>query len=153
MWVYRRFIGMPIGEDSIVWAGNIFNEVTQFRCGRNTIVGPHNVFLISGGIDIGNNVNLSGFSYFISQGHRVDDPECKTTYGKIVIEDDAWIATNSTIMPGVRIGRGAVVAAGSVVTKDIPPFKVVAGNPARVIKDRVPEVKYLLRSTRGIKWF
>lgn len=57
-------------------------------------------------------------------------------YGKpIVIEDDAWIGGNTTILPGVRVGHGAVVGAGSVVTKDVPPMTVYAGNPAKFIKN------------------
>ena len=55
----------------------------------------------------------------------------------IVIEDYVWIATGAMILPGVTVGEGAVVAAGSVVTKDVPPWTVVAGNPAREVKKRV----------------
>jgi acetyltransferase-like isoleucine patch superfamily enzyme len=53
---------------------------------------------------------------------------------KVIIEDDAWIGLKTTILKGVRIGRGAVVGANSVVTKDAPPFTLVAGNPARVVR-------------------
>ena len=56
----------------------------------------------------------------------------------VVIEDDVWIGFKASIFKGVRIGRGAIVAAGSVVTKDVPPFTVVAGNPARVIRELTP---------------
>jgi acetyltransferase-like isoleucine patch superfamily enzyme len=52
----------------------------------------------------------------------------------VVIEEDVWIGTNCMVLKGVTIGRGAVIAAGAVVTKDVPPFTVAAGNPARVIK-------------------
>ena len=63
-------------------------------------------------------------------------PTCK---GDIIIENDVWIGAKSTIMPGVKINSGAVVAAGSVVTKDVPPYAVVGGNPARIIKYRFTE--------------
>jgi acetyltransferase-like isoleucine patch superfamily enzyme len=56
----------------------------------------------------------------------------------VVIEDDAWLGTNAVVLPGVRIGRGAVVGAGAVVTEDVPPFSVVAGVPARVIRTLTP---------------
>ena len=52
----------------------------------------------------------------------------------VTIEDDVWICGGATIVPGVKIGKGAVVAAGTVVTKDVEPYTVVAGNPGRVIK-------------------
>jgi len=55
----------------------------------------------------------------------------------VVIEDDCWIAANSIILAGVTIGKGSVVAAGSVVSKDVPPYSVVAGVPARIIKSRL----------------
>ena len=57
-------------------------------------------------------------------------------YGEIVIEDDVWIAANCTITPGTRIGHGAVVGAGAVVTRDVEPYAIVGGVPARVIKQR-----------------
>jgi acetyltransferase-like isoleucine patch superfamily enzyme len=56
----------------------------------------------------------------------------------VKIEDDCWIAANSVILAGVTVGKGSVVAAGSIVTKDVPPYSVVAGNPAQVIKSRTP---------------
>ena len=55
----------------------------------------------------------------------------------IVVEDDCWIASNSTILAGVTIGHGSIVAAGSVVTNDVPPFSIVAGSPARIIRSRL----------------
>jgi serine acetyltransferase len=58
-------------------------------------------------------------------------PSCK---GDIIIENDVWIGAKATIMSGVRIGNGAIVAAGSVVSKDVPPYAIVAGNPAKVVK-------------------
>ena len=62
-----------------------------------------------------------------------------TSKGKIEISDDVWIGTNALILSGVHIGKGAVVAAGSVVTKDVPPFAIVGGVPAKVIKYRFPD--------------
>jgi acyl-[acyl carrier protein]--UDP-N-acetylglucosamine O-acyltransferase len=61
--------------------------------------------------------------------------------GPIIIEDEVWLGTNALIMSGVRIGKGAIVAAGAIVTKDVPPYAIVGGNPARIIKMRhSPEV-------------
>lgn len=67
---------------------------------------------------------------------KIGHPSCK---GDIIIENDVWIGANSTIMSGIRIGNGSVVAAGSTVTKDIPPYSIVAGNPAKVVKKRFTE--------------
>jgi serine acetyltransferase len=70
-------------------------------------------------------------------------PSCK---GDIIIENDVWIGAKATIMSGVRIGNGAIVAAGSVVSKDVPPYAIVAGNPAKIVKYRFDEeqIKKLL---------
>ncbi|SIT24396.1 CatB-related O-acetyltransferase [Chryseobacterium gambrini] len=62
-----------------------------------------------------------------------------TTRGEIVVEDEVWIGTNVIVMSGVTIGKGAIVAAGSVVTKNVSPFSIVGGNPAKFIKWRIPE--------------
>lgn len=153
MFVYRRLVGMRIGRDTILWAGNIINDPTGLVVGDNCIVGPGNVFLSRGGIEIGNNVNISGFSYFVSQGHDVHAKDfTATTLAPVTIGNHAWIATHAVVLPGVRIGCGAVVAAGAVVTRDVLPFTVVAGNPARPIKKRQREIAYLLNATGGMTW-
>ena len=87
------------------------------------------------GITIGNDVFIGPKVNLITINHDPNPENRSATYGRpIVIEDKAWIGINSTILPGVRIGYGAIVGAGSVVTKDVPPMTVVAGNPARFIK-------------------
>ena len=65
------------------------------------------------------------------QGHR--------QYQPVLIEDDVWIGARAIILPGLRIGKGAIVGAGSVVTKDVPPYAICVGNPARVIKSRIDQ--------------
>jgi len=70
-----------------------------------------------------------------SDFHNVKDHNLDGESGEIVIEDDVWIGAKATVLKGVRIGKGAVVAVGSVVTKDVPANAIVAGIPAKVIKD------------------
>jgi len=140
-----------LDSSSVTLLGAAIDQASEIA--NNTIIGPGNVFLTRGGIYIGNNVNLSGFGFFISQEHDLDAADfTETTLAPVRIDDHVWIATNVTILPGVAIGEGSVVGAGSVVTKDVPPYTVVAGNPARVIKERPREISYLLRSTKGLKW-
>lgn len=72
----------------------------------------------------------------ITINHDPDPENWDATYGRpVVLEDRVWVGINATILPGVRIGYGAIVGANSVVTKDVPPMTVVAGNPARIIKE------------------
>lgn len=91
-----------------------------------------------GGVTIGDWVGLGPDVKVWSVNHRFDDPDQPwllqgSNKKEVVIGDDVWLAANVFVMPGVAIGKGAIVAAGSVVNKSIPPFALVAGNPARVI--------------------
>ncbi len=95
----------------------------------------------NGEIEIGPNVLLSPGVQVLSGNHVFDDPRVPiryqgTAYGKVTIGDDCWLGTNVIVLPGVDIGRGAVVGAGAVVTKDIPPFSIALGVPAKVVGQR-----------------
>lgn len=85
----------------------------------------------------------------IAQMHMdMGHPSCK---GDIIIENDVWIGAISTIMSGVRIGNGAIVAAGSVVTKDVPPYAIVAGNPGKIVKYRFDDEQ--IEKLLSIAWW
>jgi len=147
-----RWLGLKADEGSIIWCGNKINDCINISLGRNSILGPCNVLLAQGGIEIGENVNISGFCFIISQEHDIHDPGLRTTLAPVIIEDYAWIATGVTILPGVRIGKGAIIAAGSIVTKNVEAFAVMAGNPARKIAERNSELAYTTHDDRGLKW-
>ncbi len=110
---------------------------------RSSITIGHHV-LIADGVDIhdtdshppGWEARRSDTENILGKKNPYPDPGVKTA--PIVIEDDAWIGLKAIVLKGVRVGRGAIVAAGAVVTSDVPPFSVVAGNPARVIKTLEP---------------
>ena len=112
--------------------------------GDHVFIGEYNNLRIGGGsLVIGNNVSVSEHITMVVSNHGMKRNELhqkqhwdKTRTG-IIIEDDVWIGANSVILPGVTIKKGAVVGAGSVVTKDVPSYAVVCGNPARVIKYRI----------------
>lgn len=95
------------------------------------------------GIRIGNNVRIAPFVQIIAANHRFDDihqPIAKQglEFKPVIIEDDVWIAGRVIITAGVTIGTGSVLAAGAVITKDVPPWSIVGGVPAKVIKSRIP---------------
>jgi acetyltransferase-like isoleucine patch superfamily enzyme len=122
----------------------INNGVGDVIIGDNSLVGMGNVII--GPVSIGNNVILAQNVVASGLNHEYQDPTLpivsqKVTTAPIVIEDDCWIAANVVITAGVTIGRHCVIAGGSVVTKNIPPFSVAAGNPARVIKCYDSELK------------
>lgn len=105
--------------------------------GEHVAIGPGVTFYNLGGIEIGSRVVISQDAYLCGGTHDYTAHDYPLMRLPIVIEDDVWIAAGAFIGPGVRIGRGAVVGARAVVTKDVPAWKVVAGNPARIVKERV----------------
>ncbi len=90
-----------------------------------------NVFFLMGGEHPYVHISTSPFKDLYCNEHKDD-----VSKGKIIVEDDVWIGWGATILSGVRIGQGAVVATGAVVTKDVPPYAIVGGVPAKVIKYR-----------------
>jgi acetyltransferase-like isoleucine patch superfamily enzyme len=110
--------------------------------GDNTYVGPYCVIGGGGGVVIGRDVTLGAGVDILAENHRFEDilqpiNRQGVTRRGIVIEDDCWIGNRAIVLDGVRIGRGSVVGAASVVTRDLPPGSVAAGNPARVIRTRL----------------
>ena len=98
--------------------------------------------LLQGGVKIGKHVMMGPEVFIYTQNHdfsRTDIPMDQQGWSKerpVVIEDDVWIGSRVTILPGVIIGRGSIVGASAVVTKSFPPYSVIAGNPASVVKSR-----------------
>lgn len=118
---------------------------------RNVIIGDHCIVnsrtLLDGRIGrliIGNNVDIARETNIFTLEHNPNSENHDLRPGDVIIEDYVWIASRVTILPGVRIGRGAVVASNSVVTKDVEPMAIVAGIPARKIGERKSELKYNL---------
>lgn len=112
--------------------------------GDNSNIGAYCYIGCSGGIRIGSNVMMSPRVSLYAENHNFADvtrpmKEQGVTRESIIIEDDCWIASHSVVLAGVTIGRGSIVAAGSVVTKDVPPYTIVAGSPARVVRSRTPQ--------------
>lgn len=135
---------VTIGKYAIIRPGNLYGgELGEgLRVGDHSNIGPYSYIGCSGFISIGNNVMISPRVSIYAENHVFDSTEdtIKSQGVKrktVVIEDDCWIAANSIILAGVTIGKGSVVAAGSVVSKDVPPYSVVAGVPARIIKSRL----------------
>jgi acetyltransferase-like isoleucine patch superfamily enzyme len=113
------------------------------KVGDHSNIGPYSFIGCSGYVEIGSNVMMGPRVNLLAENHnfdRTDVPmkEQGVTRSTIVIEDDCWLGANSSVLAGVRIGRGSIVATGAVVTKDVPPYSIVGGVPARVIRSRRP---------------
>lgn len=136
---------VSIGSYAIIRPTNLYGgEAGQgLKVGNNSSIGPYGYIGCSGYIEIGDNVMISPRVSIYSENHNFSETDIPmleqgVTRSFVKIEDDCWIAANAVILAGVTVGKGSIVAAGAVVTKDVPPFSIVAGNPARVIKSRNP---------------
>jgi len=152
--------GIEIGAKTIVMHGSILH-VYNFRnlphagikIGRESLIGEYTVIRGQGGVQIGDRVYTSPFTQIIAVNHVFHDRNQSfvdqgITAEGIVIEDDVWLGSGSIVTDGVRIGKGAVVAAGAVVTKDVSPHTVVAGVPAKPVKDI--EVQSAIRNAQTV---
>jgi acetyltransferase-like isoleucine patch superfamily enzyme len=139
--------GITIGAGTYVMHGAVLH-VYNFRdlpnsgiwIGEDSLIGEYSIIRGQGGVKIGDRVYTSPYTQIIAVNHVFGDPdrpfvEQGITAEGIIIEDDVWLGAGAIITDGTRIGQGAVVAAGAVVTKDVPPHTVVAGIPAKVIKE------------------
>jgi acetyltransferase-like isoleucine patch superfamily enzyme len=134
---------VTIGKNAIIRPSNIYGGAIGegLIVGDYSNIGPGAYIGCSGLITIGKNVMMSPGVSIYAENHNFSDTSIPmkdqgVTVSFVNIHDDCWIASNSTILAGVTIGKGSVVAAGSVVTKDVPPYSVVAGSPATIIKSR-----------------
>jgi putative colanic acid biosynthesis acetyltransferase WcaF len=105
--------------------------------GKHSIIGPRAVIYNLGGVIIGDRTVISQDVYICGGTHDYTDPNYPLIRKQVVIGSQVWVAAGAFICPGVTVGEGAVVGARSVVTKDVDPWTVVGGNPAKVLKKRV----------------
>ncbi len=137
--------GVTIGRGASIRPSSYYGgELGEgLSVGAGTAIGAFGWIGASGRVTLGRDVLLGPRVVILPENHRFDDPERPIrTQGVersgVTIEDDCWIGANVTLLAGVRVGKGSVVAAGAVVTRDIPPGSVAAGVPARVIRARQP---------------
>lgn len=130
-----RLKGARIASSSVISHLTVHGNASHLRIGECCCLGITRMQTHER-IEIGNCVVINDGVRLITGSHDIHSPTYDHVFSPIIIEDHAWIATDAMILKGVRIGRGAVVAAGAVVTRDVPPFTVVGGNPAREIGTR-----------------
>lgn len=139
----------PIGNHSVLLWG-VWIRGHHISIGRNTVINSH--VMIDGRGDnvwVGDNVSIAPYVQIWTREHDLTSPTHEGRGGPVCIHSYAWIGAGAIILPGVNIGEGAVVAAGAVVTKNVPPWTLVGGIPAIHIKQR-PQVRYELHFS---PWF
>ena len=141
--LYLGAFCIKIGKNSCIHRGCKFFHIGKISIGDNSVVNFGCYLDNRRGVIIGNNVGIAHNVKLYTLGHNIDSPKFETKGVPVVIEDNVFIFSNVLVMPGVTIHEGAIILAGSVVTKDVPEWTVVGGNPAKPIRKRTPQIDYL----------
>lgn len=139
---FMKMLKMKIGDGTFIMKRVYIMTPQKIRIGRHSDINRGCLLDGRGGITIGDNVSISYHVNIMTGSHDHNTRQFKGVFLPIVIEDYAWIGVNATILQNVKIGKGAVVCAGAVVTKDVEPFTVVAGVPACPIGERIHDLDY-----------
>jgi acetyltransferase-like isoleucine patch superfamily enzyme len=147
-WIRTGYLKAYLGR---LGAGTGIQMGCRFLNGRRVFLGDRNVInfgcLLDGrkhNITFGNDVSIGPEATILTLGHDPQSPTFEDRGGEVKIGDRVWIGYRALVMPGVSIGEGAVIAAGSVVTKDVAPYTIVAGVPAKTIGQRNRDLSYEL---------
>lgn len=143
---YRLILRIKMGKGSSIHMGAFFYE-KNLEIGENCCINRRCHLDCRGKISIKNNVSISPECVLITGSHDHNSKDFSYISGRITINDYAWLGTRVMILPNVEIGEGAVICAGAVVTKDVEPYMIVAGIPAKVIGQRNNDLDY------SSKWF
>jgi acetyltransferase-like isoleucine patch superfamily enzyme len=146
--LYRHVFGIKIGRQSGLFFGSHFVKPSGVVIGDNCVIGPWCLLDGREGITIGNNVNLAGETAIFTLQHDPQSPTFAGVGGPVVIGDYVFTGSRAMILPGVTIGRGAGIAAGAVVTKDVEEYTIVGGVPAKKIGERTRDLTYQLRYSK-----
>lgn len=134
----KELFGERLGEGSFVAAPIGGAALDRVKIGRNVFVNTNTLFMARGGITIEDNVQIAANVQLISNNHDEYDRQILTCR-PILIKEGAWIGAGATVLPGVCVGKHAIVGAMSVVTKDVPDYAVAVGSPARIVKELDPK--------------
>lgn len=145
-WYVRRLFVLPyskgIGHHSQIDMDCFFFEPRRFKCGKHTHINRNVIIDSRGGIEIGDCCSISFNCKLVTGRHNIHSPYFIYDPQQIIISDYVHIGCGAIVLGGVKIGRGAVVSAGAVVTKDVPDYAIVGGVPARIIGYRENDFQY-----------
>lgn len=142
---YKFIWKVTMESKSVIYWGAEIRAGFNLTIGKGSIIGDNALLDARNGISIGDNVNFSSRVSIYTDQHDHKDPFFRGNTDssfRVIIDDRVWVGPNVIILHSVHIGEGSVVAAGSVVTKDVPPFVIVAGIPAKIIGSRNKDLRY-----------
>lgn len=143
--IIAKIICKSVGKNSFIFMGVEIRKGKNIKIGSNCVINKRVLLDGRGGdLIIGDNVDISQETNIWTLTHDIHCNDHSVIGANVIIEDNVWIASRVTILPGVKVGKGAVIATNSVVTKDIESMSVVGGNPATKIGTRKNNLKYKL---------
>ncbi len=145
---YRRIMGFQLEDGVAIHLGARFDCTRGLKIGKNSIINENCRLDPRGGITIGSNVSISAETIILTADHDPDSQDFDGRALTVRIADRAWVGTRVIILPGVTVGEGAVIAAGAVATKNVAAYSIVAGVPARLIRERSRDLSYQLSYAR-----
>lgn len=152
--LFYKGLGTKVGKNVVFHYKTEIRDPHRLSIGDGCCIGDNTILDARQDLTIGKHVNISSNVSIYTEQHDYRDPEflCnQTTKKSVEIEDRVWIGSNVIVLPGVTIGEGAVCCAGCVVTKDVPPFTVVAGIPAKKVGERPRNLTYEFKGK--VCWF
>lgn len=148
---FYRLSGMKIGDGSSIHMGARFYDLSKIKIGKDSIIGEGVVLDGRAPLIIGDHVDFASEVMVYNCEHDIHSENFEAIGGEVKIDDYVFVGPRALILPGVSVGKGAVVAAGAVVTKDVQPYSIVGGVPAKVIGERkAKDLHYRLGRAR---WF
>lgn len=132
---YQKVMGFEIGENSAILMNCSFDCARGLKMDKNSVINARCRLDTRGGITLGRGVSISSDVIILTADHEKDENGKNDRERPVFIEDFAWIGTRAMILPGVTIGKGAKIAAGAIVTKNVPPHTLYGGIPAKFIRN------------------
>ncbi|HJY98774.1 MAG TPA: acyltransferase [Patescibacteria group bacterium] len=134
--IFYILAGVGIGRGSVIHMWANFFEPTNIKIGEDTIIGDHAFLDGRAPLTIGSHTDIASSVMIFNSEHDIESPDFSAKTQSVAIGDYVFIGPRAIILPGVSVGKGAVIAAGAVVTKDVPEYAVVGGVPAQKIGER-----------------
>ncbi|MCL4353984.1 acyltransferase [Patescibacteria group bacterium] len=133
---FYRICGIRIGKGSAIHMGARFYYPPNIKIGKDSVIGENVILDGRDKLTIGDHVDFATGVMVYNAQHDIDHPDFKAITKPVVINDYVFVGPRATILPGVTVGKGAIIAAGAVVTKDVDEFTVVGGVPAKLLRER-----------------